>query len=163
MFKYIVSLFLLAIVFIGCDKKDSEYFAEAENFVKTNSNDKALNSYKDLLEKYPNSRFAAKSSMKLAEFYTNGQANVRNLDSALYYYRFVIDNFPKSDETPLAIFMSAFIYNNEMGDFNKSKAYYEKFIAMYPEHNLVAAAKDELSTLGMTPEEILNQRNRAGN
>jgi len=50
--------------------------------------------------------------------------------------------------------MIGYIYANDLNDYDKAKASYEKFIELYPDHMLVPSAQWEIENLGKSLDEI---------
>jgi|GEM_PF-4668838 len=64
-------------------------------------------------------------------------------------------NYPGTEAGAKALFLSAFLHNNELGNVTLAQNLYSKFIREYPEHPFVKDAKLEIQYIGKTPEEIL--------
>lgn len=165
------SLFLLVLPLIlilsGCEsKKDSEYLAEAEKLVKEQKVEEALDAFQQLKAKFPDSKLASKSLLEMGKIYQAGMLKElprkESLEFALRYFREVNEKYPKSTEAPVALFMTAFILANEMQEFDEARTKYEQFLKLFPAHELTPSVQSELSTLGMTPEQILSQKDVFG-
>lgn len=165
------SLFLLVLPLIlilsGCEsKKDSEYLAQAEKLIKEQKVEEALDEFQQLSAKFPESKLASKSLLEMGKIYQAGMLKdlprKESLEFALRYFREVNEKYPKSTEAPVALFMTAFILANEMQEFDEAKKNYEQFLKLFPAHELTPSVQSELSTLGMTPEQILSQKDLFG-
>ena len=53
------------------------------------------------------------------------------------------------------MFLTAYIYHNELNDLGNAKTAYEAFLAKFPDHEMAQSAKFELQNLGKKPEELL--------
>ena len=75
-------------------------------------------------------------------------------DEAIRMYDNLIVKYPKSTYGPQAQFMIGFIYANELKDLDKAKVAYEKFLKVYPEHEMAKDARWELEHLGQDIDDI---------
>lgn len=77
---------------------------------------------------------------------------------ALRLYFNVAEKLPDHPKAPTALFMTAFIYENDVKDLEKAKSTYELFLERYPnDPDYVDDATQALKFLGMSPEEIIKQ------
>ena len=77
---------------------------------------------------------------------------------ALRLYYNVAEKLPDHPKAPTALFMTAFIYENDVKDLDKAKSTYELFLERYPnDPDYVDDATQALKFLGMSPEEIVKQ------
>lgn len=74
--------------------------------------------------------------------------------SVLYFDK-IINNFPSYSRAADCVFLKAFVYENQLGNLDEAKKYYNEFITKYPNHILVKDAKASLQFLGMSPEELI--------
>jgi TolA-binding protein len=74
---------------------------------------------------------------------------------AILYFKRVTDNYPDYDKTPFALFLQAFVYENQLNDTAGARKIYNEVIAKYPQHQVAEDAKASLNHLGKTPEQII--------
>lgn len=67
--------------------------------------------------------------------------------SAARYYEKILYLYPESEFCSTALYQLGYIYKNHFNEWDKSKEYYSRFIATYPDHKLVESAKTELEIL----------------
>jgi TolA-binding protein len=81
---------------------------------------------------------------------------IENPAKALELYQQVATQYPQHEKAPMALFMTAFVYENDLGDLNNAKTAYEKFLSTYPnDPDFKDDAETALKMLGKTPEEII--------
>lgn len=157
---------LNAIIFsflfmMGCSKSEQNYWDEAVNNQKADKYNEAVESYKALAEKYPESDKAAKALFEAAKIYqTNlvkGIDTKQSMLKAIELFDKINNEYPSSVEAPKSLFMKGFVEANELRNFDAAKAAYNLFLKKYPNDEMAGSAKAELETIGMTPEEILNR------
>jgi tetratricopeptide (TPR) repeat protein len=84
--------------------------------------------------------------------------SIDNPNKALQLYYAVADKLPEHPKAPTALFMMAFIYENDLADMDKAKTTYEEFLKKYPKDaDFADDAQNALKMLGKSPEEIIRQ------
>ena len=76
-------------------------------------------------------------------------------DDAIDYLEEIGEKFPDSDLASKSLFLSAYVCANDLEDLTRAAEYYERFLAKYPNHDMAASARWEITNLGRDPEEIL--------
>ncbi|MCC6549238.1 MAG: tetratricopeptide repeat protein [Ignavibacteriaceae bacterium] len=158
----LITLFVSLLFITGCTKKDAgAYMDEAKNLLKENKYKEAVLLYEELAKEHPEAAQAAEAYFEMAKLYqaklVPGIADTEAFQKAITSYTSVYEKYPDSKEAPLALFMTGFILANEMKQYPAAKLAFEKFIAQYPEHEMITSAQSELENMGKSPEELLNQ------
>ena len=108
--------------------------------------------YSTLLEKKAPAK-AADILMKAA-----GVAkSIEDFNKAVRLYNRVYENFAEYPRRSTALFMIAFVYANDLGNVEKARDAYERFLKAFPNDELSESARIELGNLGKTPEEIIRE------
>ncbi len=78
---------------------------------------------------------------------------------AFMLYKQVNDSFPNTKEGADALFMMAYMYEDNFKNYDRAKECYEAFITKYPDHYLVKDARATLDMLnsGKTIEEMVKE------
>lgn len=159
-------LFILVLLVFSCSKPtDQENLDQAKNLIKEKKIDEAVKILEKILNEHPESNVAPKALVELGTLY-QGQldpnvARNESFNRSQKYFREVYDKYPKSEEAPNSLFMSAFILANDLRKYDEATMTYKLFIEKYPDHPLVQSAKDELENMGLSPEEILKKKSVA--
>ena len=74
---------------------------------------------------------------------------------ALYLYEWFEQAYPQSNKAGQALFMRAFILDNDLKRFDDAKTLYLAFLDKYPGDDFADDAKVLLDNLGKTPEEVI--------
>lgn len=156
-------IFFMAFLVFSCSKpSDQDYLNQSKDLVKEKKITQAINSLQTLLKEFPDSKLAPKALTELATIY---QGNLdtsitarESFNRAQKYFKEVYDKYPKSEEAPNALFMSAFILANDLHKYDEATITYKLFIEKFPDNPLVQSAKDELDNMGLTPDEILKRK-----
>lgn len=77
---------------------------------------------------------------------------------AIELYAKVSEGMPRHPKAPTALFMQAFVYENDLNDLYKAKITYESFLERYPnDPDFADDAQNSLKMLGKSPEEIIRE------
>ena len=67
----------------------------------------------------------------------------------------LMDKYPDYEKVPSVLFLKAFVYEDQLKDFDQAKIYYEEFLQKYPDSDFADDAEISLKNLGKTPEELI--------
>lgn len=152
-------MFLLA----ACSKvSDNELMESAKEMINNNNLTEAITIYEKIIDEYPESENTPKALVALAGIYQSKGvktiSDVENLNKAIQYYELVYNKFPQSNDAPVSLFMIGYIQANELKKFDEATKTYNTFLEKFPNHEMAAAAQQELDFMGLSPEEILNKK-----
>lgn len=83
---------------------------------------------------------------------------IGNANKAIQLYYNVGEKMPQHPKAPTALFMMAFIYENDLKDLDKAKATYEEFLKRYPKDpDYADDAQNALKYLGLSADEIIKR------
>ncbi|MFA7229586.1 MAG: tetratricopeptide repeat protein [Melioribacteraceae bacterium] len=162
--KKVFTLFTFTMLLItACSSnKDKELFDSASAKAKAKNYSEALKDYQKIIDEYSSSDQAAESYFAIAAMYHMYQipniSNEESLKKAVSYYHKLFEEFPDNEKAAKALFMAAFIEANDLNQIDKARNSYQAFLSEYPNHELASQAKLEVSNLGKTPEEILQNK-----
>jgi len=93
---FILSLFISLVLLYSCTEKKSEtaYFREADSLYNHEQFEQAINSFKKIIEYYPEGDITPKATFMIGYIYAN---HTKNLDEAKKYYQLFIDKYPNND------------------------------------------------------------------
>jgi TolA-binding protein len=81
----------------------------------------------------------------------------KDYEGAVAAYDDIIAKFPEGDRKGDALFMQAFIYQNDMADIASAEAKYLDFIRKYPNHEMADDARFAAENLSLSDEELYNK------
>jgi len=120
----------------GIDKtKVSELIQSIDAFAKENADNKNTPKYLELKAKY------------LGALGKNTEA--------LEVYNIIYSKYKDYENSSDALFMMAFLYENNMNDKEKAKAFYQKYLDEFPTKVFAKDAKFSLENIDKTPEELM--------
>lgn len=140
-------------------KKLSQAVIELEAVIMTDTTSlldrsKALEliqAYENYANALPNDTLSAEYLYKGAEILMNVQMGAK----AIEFHQRVINNYPEFDKIPYCLFLQAFIYENQLQQYETAKQLYLKFINEYPDHPLADDAVVSVENMGKSLEELI--------
>ncbi len=73
---------------------------------------------------------------------------IGNYSKSIELLDYVIGRYPDSRTAADALFLKAFVYENNLNDISRAKAAYEEFLRLYPNHEMVVDVKQNMPTIG---------------
>lgn len=153
---------LLAISLISCkpNKEDlkaniSELEAKLEASIKTNIDIQAANT---LLESYDDYIvYFQEDSLAEEYLYRAGELalNMKKTITAEKYLELYENNYDSGPHSVEVLFHLANLNENQKADIVTAEKYYNLVISKFPESNFAKISSQALTTLGKTPDEIL--------
>lgn len=131
---------------------------------KIGINELAARNYVDACETFamalPNHMDTPALLFKAAEL----AKTVRTFPKTLSLYDWIIEKYPNYENAGLALFLKAFIMENQFKKFDEAKVLYAEFIDKYPDHKFADDAQFSMDNIGKSGEEIMEiieQRRKA--
>jgi len=152
--KIFSMLLISAVLLSSCTDPESEetLWARTKKLQAQEKHDETIKTLEDMLDSYPEGKFASIGRFTLADAY----ANIRkDFPEAITEYRRVIISFPETPLAPKAQFMIGYIYANYLKDYDKARVAYMEFQKNYSDNDLSQAVKFELQYLGKNLDEIV--------
>ena len=69
----------------------------------------------------------------------------------------ILAEYPDYKKAPATLFLMAFVYEDQMKDYDNARKYYELFLKKYPDSEFADDAEISLKNLGKTPEELIKE------
>ena len=79
---------------------------------------------------------------------------------ALEVYNIIYSKYKDYENSSDALFMMAFLYENNMLNKEKAKEYYQKYLNEFPNEDFAKDAKFSLDNIDKTPEELMEMFNK---
>jgi TolA-binding protein len=126
---------------------------KAEDFPSEENMNKIVGLYNLYLLTYPEDELAL-NYMELKAKYLSAN---NDYAGAIKAYDDIIAKFPEGNRKADALFMQAFIYEDNMLDLGSAEAKYQSFIEQYPKHELVHDAQFAIENLSLSDEELFEK------
>jgi TolA-binding protein len=144
---------VLFLLFISCSRRTAETTYTEGNLAESQKNyQHAAELFESVVSEYSSSALAESSLVKLSILYNTELKDPRKTLGA---YQRCYAMFPASRQAPTMLFLTGFVYNNDLHLLDSARLVYETFLAKYPKHELASSAQFELQTLGKEPGDIL--------
>jgi tetratricopeptide (TPR) repeat protein len=169
--KFLSFLSIVSIIIISC------------NSTNTNSTENTINlpdsikHYEVLLFDGDGKNITPDDALKLANYYkqyaTENMSdslspdylfksadifmNMYKGNEAINSFNLILDNFPEYKKTASALFLKAFVYEDQMQDYANAEKYYKLFLEKYPDSDFADDAEISIKNLGKTPEELIKE------
>lgn len=112
----------------------------------------------ELIQAYENYANALPGDSLSPEYLYKGAEIAMNLQQAgraIEFHQRILINYPDFDKKSYCLFLQAFIYENQMQQYETSKKLYLDFIEKYPNHPLADDAQVSISNMGKSLEELI--------
>lgn len=100
---------------------------------------------------FPNHTKAADYTFRAGEL----AMNLNHTAQSIKLFTKVYDDYKDYEKRPYALFMKAFVLENQGHNYDEAKIYYEEFISEYPDHPMTDDAEYSVLNLGKSPEELI--------
>jgi len=151
--KLFIPLCLISLYSCG-NFTDQELWIKIEQ-AKANKNwDSTMQVSQRIIRDFPRGHYGGWARFALAESYRFKNQPREALDN----YKLFYEQYPEMQPAALSLFLTGYIYNNNLQMFDSAKIYYEKFLQKFPNHDLAPTVKLELESIGKSPQEVLNNR-----
>lgn len=161
--RYILILSILSGVITGCQTEKDKHYTEIKHSEKILLNDSLkmqdsvayalFDQYNQFASVYPDDKNTPEFLFKAAEL-----ANSLGMhERALSIFGSIPKKYPKFNKAPECLFITGFIYENQLGDFENARKAYTTFIEAYPKHPLARDAAFSLKNLGKSAEELFRE------
>lgn len=113
----------------------------------------AVKVYTEFINQFPEDKRVPEYLFKAGEI-----SSALNLsEAAIGYFQNVYTKFPKNEKAVYAMFIHAFILENQLMDLEKAKAKYQEVIDKFPGTQQAIDAKASIEHLGKSPEELIKE------
>jgi tetratricopeptide (TPR) repeat protein len=163
--QYSIVLILISALFISaCNKSQSllqteisemEKSVESNNKLDTANCDSLISLYKNYCVLYKDDTICADYFFKAAEL----SAKAGKYQQAIELYGNT-QRFPVYRKVARALFMQGFIAENNLGDKNAAREYYNRFLIKFPQHKMANEVKMLIQSLNITDEMLIQNLKR---
>jgi len=76
---------------------------------------------------------------------------------SIKYLDKVYNKYPKFERRPYALFLKAFVLENQSNNLEEAERVYKQFIKEFPNHEMADDAKYSIDNMGKSPEELIRE------
>jgi TolA-binding protein len=114
--------------------------------------------YEQYVDTYPDRADAPEYLFKAADI----SMNMRRPQATIALFDRIMTEYPDYEKSPSALFLKAFVYEDQLQDYENAKRYYELFLEKYPNSEFADDAEVSLQNLGKSPEELIKEFEKKG-
>lgn len=132
---------------------EKKLFAKKTDKIESTIGLQAIKVYTDFINQFPEDKRVPEYLFKAGEI-----SSALNLsDAAIGYFQNLYTKFPKDEKAVFAMFIHAFILENQLMDLEKAKAKYQEVIDKFPGTQQATDAKASIEHLGKSPEDLIKE------
>ncbi len=161
-------IFLALVTVVSCSKKDNQQKQWIENIKKAEHELDSLRKIQSrvtdetfsLLALYINYADTYKQDSLAPVFLYRAAENSLYINQplqAITYLKRIESEYPNFVNLGNVLFLTGFIYDNNLKNFHDAKTYYERFVEKFPEHPLANDTRFLLQHLGKSPEDLIKE------
>lgn len=133
------------------DRIETIIYADTIGMPDRNKALELIQAYENYVNAFPEDTLSPEYLYKGAEV----AMNMMMAGRAIEYHQRIMNAYPDFDKVSYSLFLQAFIYENQMQQFDTAKKIYQQFIDTYPDHPLADDARVSLQNMGRSIEELI--------
>jgi TolA-binding protein len=133
------------------ERLEEELYADSLGPVDRQKAQEAIQAYDDFANAFSQDSLAPEYLYKSSEIAMNLEMSGKAVEG----FRRILNDYPDFDKAPLCIFLQAFIYENQMQQYEEAKKLYREFLEKYPEHDLAEDALVSIQNMGKSLDELI--------
>lgn len=160
----LVFLFILSLNLMACKQSADDQIkqitaAEAQLYtgtateLNTDEIKRIIGLYEQFAKDYRENEMTPEYLFRCADL----NRALKNFDRSMAIYDEIINDYSAFPKIDLCYFYRAYCANNDLHDTEKARIYYQEFISKFPNEPLAKSAREELMTLGKTPEQLMEE------
>jgi len=180
----VLSMLFLSVLVVACNSTSKEETSEESTYValdklnienlekEISKREKAVNedstgvdgqnaaelmeAYGVFAERFPNRANSADRLFMAGEL----AMSLNHTTESIKYFEKVYNNYQDYEKRPYALFLKAFVLENQAKQYDLAKEIYQEFIELYPNHPMADDAQYSVLNMGKSPEELIREFER---
>lgn len=132
---------------------EEELYGDAGGMIDREKAVTLVNAYVDFSNSNPNDSMAGEYLFRAGDV----SMNTGYPERAVEIYTRVHREYSEYEKQAESLFLIAFIYENQLMNFQRAEYTYKQFLELYPDHDLADDAKILLEHLGKSPDEMVRE------
>lgn len=112
-----------------------------------------VNLYVEYVDEFPEEIISPEYLFKASDI----SMNLNRPKKTIQLFDRILTEYPSYNKTPSALFLKAFVYEDQLKDLEAAKKYYLLFLEKYPDSEFADDAEVSVRNLGKTPEELIKE------
>ena len=134
-------------------KLETELFGSTQGKIDRNKAIELIDLYSEYANSNPEDTLSPEFLYKASDISMNMRRPVQTIE----LFNQLLTKYPEYEKTPTVLFLKAFVYEDQMNDYDRARKYYELFLEKYPDNEFADDAEISLKNLGKTPEELIKE------
>lgn len=134
-------------------KKREKILEEEGNGLNNHRGIKLMRAYAEFGQRFGNRAAAPDYLYKAGEMAMAFELPVE----AIKYFDKLYNEYPDFSKRPYALFLRAFVIENQTKNYEEAKRLYNKFIMEYPTHEMADDAAYSIENMGKSPEQLIRE------
>lgn len=132
---------------------ESEFFSTTQTKMDKRKALDLVKLYVQFADEYPDDLRSPEYLFKAADI----SMNLNRPNQTIKLFDKILTTYPSYSKTPTALFLKAFVYEDQLKDYDNAEKYYKLFIEKYPNSEFADDAEISLKNLGKSPEELIKE------
>jgi len=115
-----------------------------------------MEAYAVYVDRFPNRASSAERLFKAGEL----AMSLNHAVQSIKYFERVYNDYEDYEKRPYALFLKAFVLENQAKEYEQAKLVYEDFLSQYPDHPMADDAAYSVKNMGKSPEELIKEFER---
>lgn len=115
-----------------------------------------MEAYAVYAERFSNRANSADRLFKAGELAMSLNHSIQSIK----YFEEVYNKYEDYEKRPYALFLKAFVLENQAKEYEQAKLVYQEFLETYPQHQMADDAEYSVKNMGKSPEELIREFER---
>jgi len=135
------------------DRLGVEMFSDSTGMLDQLKADELIRSYIDFADRFPEDSLAPVFLFRAGDL----MMNLSSPSGAVTLFERIRSAYPDHERADEALFLKAFVMENQLGDLDQARALYTKYLEEYPEGEFADDAQVCIMNLGKSAEDLIRE------
>lgn len=138
---------------VSITEMEQDFFSETQTKMDKRKALDLVNLYVKFADQNPDDQQSPEYLFKAADI----SMNLNRPNQTIKLFDRILTTYPTFGKTPSALFLKAFVYEDQLQDYVNAKKYYELFLEKYPDSEFRDDAEVSIKNLGKSPEDLIKE------
>lgn len=134
-------------------KQEDKVFNSNQNRLQKQDAMALVNLYEKYANENPGDSLSPEYLFRAADI----SMNLGQPGQTIRLFNRILTEYPDFEKAPATLFLMAFVYEDQLQDYDNAEKYYELFLSKYPDSEFADDAEISLKNLGKSPEELIRE------
>ena len=145
-------------LYSSINKLEAELFGSTQGKIDRKKAIELIDLYSEYAASNPEDTLSPEYLYKASDISMNMRRPVQTIE----LFNKLLTKYPDYEKSPTVLFLKAFVYEDQMNDYDRARKYYELFLEKYPDNEFADDAEVSIKNLGKTPEELIKEFEEGG-